>query len=112
MRLAAVIAFSSALCACATDTADVTDAGDVTSRAPLRTYASADPPSALARCIVERVAGASVVPGGTQGTVDIRNGDSPASVAWEIRATRTGSLVTVWRSNSRARGVAKAEACF
>lgn len=112
MRLAALIAFSSALGACAADRADVTDTADVRSNAPLRTYTSADPPEAISRCILQRVAGASVDPGSTQAIVDVQNGDTPASAAWEIRATRTGSLITVWGTKPRARGVAEGEACF
>jgi hypothetical protein len=112
MRLAALTIFSSVLGACAASSADVDVDVDVRSRAPLRTYASAGSPAAIGRCIVQRVPGASVVPGSTEAIVDVQNRESPASVAWEIAATRTGSLITVWRSNPRARGVAKAEACF
>ena len=106
MRRAALVIFVSALGACAASDADVR------SRAPLRTYDSAASPAAIGRCIVQRVPGASVVPGSTESIVDVENRDSPASAAWEIRATRTGSLITLWRSNSRAPGVTKAEACF
>jgi hypothetical protein len=106
MRLAALMIFSSALGACAASTVDVR------SRAPLRTYASAGSPSAISRCLVQRVRGASVVPDGTESMVDVQNRASRPSVAWEIAATRTGSLITVWSSNPRAPGVAQAEACF
>lgn len=112
MRLAVLIALSSALGACAADRRDVTDTADVRSRAPLRTYTSAHSPEAVSRCILQRVAGASVDPGSTPAIVDVQNGDTPASAAWEIRETRTGSLITVWRADPRARGVAEAEACF
>jgi hypothetical protein len=118
MRLAVLIALSSALGACAADRADVTepagviDTADVRTRAPLGTHTSADPPEAVSRCIVQRVAGSSVDPGSTQALVDVQNGDDPASAAWEIRATRTGSLITVWGAKPGARGVAKAETCF
>lgn len=112
MRLAVLIALSSALGACAADTPDLSETADVRTRAPLRTYTSIHSPAAVSRCLLQRVAGASVDPGSTQAVVDVQNGDTPASAAWEIRETRTGSLITVWRSNSRARGVAEAEACF
>jgi hypothetical protein len=112
MRLAALIAFSSALGACAADTADLTDSPDVRTRAPLGTHTSADPPQAVARCIVRRVPGASVVPGDTPSVIDVQNRDTRPSIAWEVRSTRTGSLITVWSSNSRARALAQAEACF
>jgi hypothetical protein len=112
MRLPVLMVLSSALGACAADKADVTDTADVRSRAPLGTHTSADPPEAVSRCIMQRVAGASIDPGSTQTVVDVQNGDTPASAAWEIRATRTGSLITVWGAKPRARGVAEAEACF
>jgi hypothetical protein len=112
MRLAILIAASCTLGGCATDTADEADTADVRTRAPLRTYTSAGSPEAVGRCIVRRVPGASVDPGSTKSMVDVQNRGGRPSVAWEIRATRTGSLITVWRSNPGARDVAGAEACF
>ena len=112
MRLAALIAFSSALGACASDKADVTDTPDVRTRAPLGTHASADPPESVARCLIQRVPGASVAPGGTPSLIDIQNRATRPSIAWEVRATTTGSLITVWSANPGAQGVAEAEACF
>lgn len=106
MRLATLAILSSALGACAASNVDVR------TLAPLGTDESAASPSAIGRCIVQRVPGALVVPGGTETIVDVQNRAGRPSVAWEIRATRTGSLITVWRSNPRAPGVAEAEACF
>lgn len=105
MRLAALL-LSSALGACASSHVDVR------SNAPLGTHTSAASPAAIGRCIAQRVPGASVVPGATETVVDVQNRDSRPSIAWEIRATRTGSLITIWRSNPGAPGVAEAEACF
>ena len=112
MRLAVLIAFSSGLCACAADTGAVTDEADVRTRAPLGTYTSADPPEAVARCIVQRVAGASIGPDSTPSIVDVQNRITRPSIAWEVRATGTGSLITVWSSTPGAGAVGETEACF
>ena len=112
MRLAALMALSSALGACATDKAVSTDTADVRTRAPLGTHMSAAAPQAVAACIAQRVPGASLDPDSTQSTIDVQNRPSRPSVAWEVRATTTGSLITVWSANPRAREIAEAEACF
>ena len=106
MRTAALMILSSALGACAASDSDVR------SRAPLGTWDSAASPAAIGRCIVQRVPGALVLPGGTESLVDVQDRASRPSIAWEVRATRTGSLITIWRSSPGAPGVAEAETCF
>lgn len=90
----------------------VTSVADVKAREPHATYTSSKSVASIAQCIGQTVAGVSVLPGETETVVNLLNPEQSILISWIITEAPTGSRISVWRANSLAGGIKRAESCY
>jgi hypothetical protein len=84
----------------------------MTAKDPFKAYTSTRNHADIAQCIARTVPGAAVLPGTKETVVNVQNPDGPILLTWVITQIANGSIIKVWRANSLAPGISRAEACF
>jgi len=90
-----------------------TTSSEMMTRAPFRSYVSSKHHAEIGQCIAATVPGTFVLPGPSATIVNVQNPGGEVLLTWRVEDGGSGgSRITVWRANSAAPGISRAERCF